>query len=68
MLAALREMRGGALQCARFGERMQGSGPRWEALRQLFHIQCRRRGLEPDARFGAEPAGAATHQGELFER
>lgn len=42
---ALREMKDGALNRSEFGLRMRGSGPRWDALRQLFHLQCRRLGL-----------------------
>jgi hypothetical protein len=28
-----------------FGERMHGTGPRWEAVTRLFDIHCRRNGL-----------------------
>ncbi len=53
VLGALREMRGGTLYRSGFGTRMRGEGPRWEAIRQLFHLQCRRLGLEQDERRGA---------------
>lgn len=52
VLHALREMKGGMLNRATFGARMRGEGPRWDAVQQLFHLQCRRLGLEPD-RVGA---------------
>jgi hypothetical protein len=38
-------MRGGRLNDARFGRRMCGYGPRWEAIHALFDIHCRRHGL-----------------------
>jgi DNA repair photolyase len=58
---ALREMKLGAWNRSAFGERMRGSGPRWEALEQLFEIQCRRLGLNRD-----EERPPAPKQGELF--
>ena len=30
-----------------FGARMRGRGARWEAVRSLFDVQCRRLGLDP---------------------
>lgn len=45
ILHALREMRGGVANNSRFGERMSGSGPRWDAIKRLFEIQCARLGL-----------------------
>jgi DNA repair photolyase len=42
---AIREMRGGALYRAEFGERDRGSGQRWEAIEELFDLTCRRLGL-----------------------
>jgi len=55
VLSALREMRGGTLYRADFGTRMRGAGARWDAVQQLFQVQCRRLGLDHDARFGQEP-------------
>ncbi|MBK8097200.1 MAG: PA0069 family radical SAM protein [Planctomycetes bacterium] len=46
VFAALAEVRGGALQESRFGRRMVGEGPRWQAIEQLFRIQCARLGLQ----------------------
>jgi DNA repair photolyase len=60
----IREMKLGAWNRAEFGQRMRGSGPRWEAIRGLFAIQCRRLGLN------IERPGASERepvQGELFE-
>jgi DNA repair photolyase len=37
--------RGGRLNDPRFGSRMKGSGPRWEAIKYLFDSTCRRLGL-----------------------
>ena len=45
VLSALRDLRGGDLSEHRFGERMVGKGPRWIAIRQLFHGTCQRVGL-----------------------
>ena len=46
IFAALADARGGTLQEARFGRRMVGRGPRWQAIEQLFRIQCARLGLQ----------------------
>lgn len=45
VLHAVEEIRGGQRNDSRFGQRMTGQGPRWEAIRQLFHATCRRYGL-----------------------
>ncbi len=42
---AIRELRGGTLNDPRFGVRMTGVGPRWEATQQLFRATCRRLGI-----------------------
>jgi DNA repair photolyase len=41
----IQELRGGKLNDSNFGSRMCGQGARWDALRRLFEIQCRRHGL-----------------------
>jgi DNA repair photolyase len=70
VLDALREMRGGKLYVSEWGTRMTGGGPRWDAIQQLFRLQCRRLGLSCEAHeddassHGDKPAAAA--QGELF--
>jgi DNA repair photolyase len=43
---AIRELRGGALNEARRGARMEGRGARWAAVDDLFELQCRRLGLD----------------------
>lgn len=49
----LLDVRGGALNDARFGHRMEGAGPRWKAIVDLFTLHARRLGLET----GEPPAG-----------
>ena len=46
VMARIREMRGGADNVSRFGERMTGSGVWAELLRQRFHKACARLGLQ----------------------
>ena len=65
--SAVREMKGGAWNRSAFGARMRGSGPRWEALEQLFAIHCRRLGLnQRELAPVARPGGFRARQGELF--
>jgi DNA repair photolyase len=66
--SALADMRGGELQDSRFGARMTGSGPRWDAVRGLFDLQCRRLGLNARAEAKAfeEPMKPQGKQGQLF--
>ena len=66
VLNALREMRGGVLYRAEFGTRMQGEGPRWDAVRQLFRVQCRRLGLEDGHGERAAPSEPRARQLDLF--
>ncbi len=53
--SSLRQARGGKLNDSRFGSRMEGVGPRWEAIETLFEVECRRLGLNRGL-----PAGART--------
>ncbi len=39
------EMKGGQMNKARFGERFEGAGARWEAIRALFRLHCQKHGL-----------------------
>ena len=48
VLSALDDVRRGRRRESRFGERMRGHGPRWEAVHRLFQVQCRRLGLRTD--------------------
>lgn len=70
VLAALSEMREGRLRDARFGERMGGRGPRYEALETLVRLTCRRHGLRMAERgedaLPAAPRPARPTQGLLF--
>jgi len=45
VLSRLRELRGGKLYNASFGERMKGQGIFAEQIRQLFEVSARRAGL-----------------------
>jgi DNA repair photolyase len=64
--SAIRDMRGGRMNRSDFGERMKGSGPRWETVERLFEIHCRRNGLTT-ARVGVSKSSArGSRQGELF--
>jgi DNA repair photolyase len=73
VMARIREMRGGADNSSRFGERMTGSGIWADLLRQRLHKACERLGLARDrlpldlTRF-QRPAGAAAApaQASLF--
>ena len=65
VFAAVRELRGGRLNEPSFGTRMRGLGPRWQAVHDLFHLTCRRLGLD-HARAEA-PAPAESRQRLLFE-
>ena len=69
VLHALEEMRAG--QGHDFGERMRGSGPRWEAVRQLFELHCRKLGLNATCEQELDPitpgGPARETQRELFE-
>jgi DNA repair photolyase len=66
VLSAIRDVRGGRLSDPRFGARMRGSGPRWEALRRLFEIACRRHGLE--WRGGAGPESPTARRSGAVQR
>jgi DNA repair photolyase len=44
--SALRQIRNGKLNESEFGARMTGEGPRWEAIRMLFDVHCKRLGLD----------------------
>ncbi|MFQ5413742.1 MAG: PA0069 family radical SAM protein [Phycisphaerae bacterium] len=61
VLGLVRGMRGGALNCGRFGERMRGRGPHWDAIVRLMALSKRRLGLDrplPRTRMGPGAAAA----------
>ena len=61
VLHALAEQHGGALYDSRWGHRMRGAGPRWQAIDAVFLAQCRALGLA--VRGGPEPEGKAGPSG-----
>ncbi len=71
--SALVQIRRGRLNDPRFGSRMAGSGPRWEAIVAIFAAQCRRLGLDRDGMDGVpreEPPRTfrrPSRQGSLFD-
>jgi len=70
VLSILKDMRGGKLYDARFGERMRGRGPYAELLEKRFEVACRRLGLNQtdralDTTKFVKPARAGA-QGRLF--
>ncbi len=56
----LRDIRGGALNDSRFGERMRGHGPYWESICNIFAVYKKRYGLERAA--GAKPVPPEPYQ------
>jgi DNA repair photolyase len=51
--SAIQQTRGGKFNESQFGLRMHGVGPRWEAIRSLFDVECRRLGFNEE-RVGEE--------------
>ena len=72
VLHALEDSRAGIRPQHRgdFGARMTGSGPRWSAIEDLFHLHCRRLGLgttgEAMLEVLAPEHGPQWRQGQLF--
>lgn len=48
VLSAIRDVRQGKLNNSQFGQRMDGQGPRWQAIEQLFELHARRLGFNTD--------------------
>ncbi len=72
VLSAVRELRGGKLNESAFGARMEGRGPRWQSVRDLFALTCRRLGLStredgPTEPLVPESRPAGPVQGRLFD-
>ncbi len=74
---AILDVRNGKMNSANFGERMEGRGPRWDAIASLFSLTAKRLGLTVwdamvetpgaagdslDARNGASHPAAAPHE------
>jgi DNA repair photolyase len=74
VLSQIRDVRRGRLNDSRFGSRMEGSGPRWRAITDLFELHARRLGIStrepPAARrptaLARLPRDVARGQGLLF--
>jgi len=56
----LRDTRAGALDDARFGDRMRGRGPRWQLIERVFDVHARRLGLT-----SKEPEPEPPRRGQL---
>jgi DNA repair photolyase len=64
--SAIRDMRGGRMNQSAFGLRRSGSGPRWDAVKQLFEMHLKRYGLNrTDERMGP-PLKKQAAQLDLF--
>lgn len=68
VLHGLEDLRGGRRNDPRFGARMRGQGPRWDAISTLFETHRRRLGLErpPDLQPETSRFRRPRAQGELF--
>ena len=70
VLGAIREVRGGELNDSRYGQRLRGAGPRWDAIEALFRLHARRLGFAVGEGVTDRPTGP-THtrgrQGALFD-
>jgi DNA repair photolyase len=64
--SAILDMRDGRMNRSEFGSRMSGSGPRWDAVQQLFDIHCRKLGLNAREMGNVEPRASTSTQGDLF--
>ena len=67
VLAAVGESHRGRLNDPRFGARMRGQGPRFEATRRLFEITARRLGMETSDEPELLDPRANARQGSLFD-
>jgi DNA repair photolyase len=67
VLNGIRDVRGGKLNESRFGARMQGTGPRWEAIERLFDLHVNRLGLNRERRRDPAPARCQVRQATLFD-
>lgn len=72
VLARQREVRGGRLNTAEFGERMRGSGVYWQVVEKSFRVHCARLGFNRDEQRRAYEERPHTFrrpsaQGSLFE-
>lgn len=70
VFSALADMRSQQASPHSYGQRMHGRGPRWESVRRLFEVQCRRLGLDLGEGEELRPLMPETRQrqGLLFEQ
>jgi DNA repair photolyase len=66
VLNAIRDMRGGELNDARFGARFKGRGPRWEAIESLFKMHSKRLGFVAVTEPNVSQPGPKKIQLDLF--
>jgi len=65
VISAIRQTRGGAMNNSEFGERMSGTGPRWEVIDGLFELQAKKLGFNStrdDLFDGREPEHTTTFE------
>ncbi len=68
VLNHIKDMRGGLLNNAEFGERMRGQGPFAENLRQMFKVYCTKEGFnEHDVILSTEHFRVPAQTGDQFE-
>src|SRR5262249_40334446 len=70
--SAIQQVRGGRVNDTRWHERMHGQGPRWEAIRSLFDVECGRLGFDENDEEERESGGLRGYsppgeQRSLFE-
>ena len=46
VMSGIFQIRRGKLNESEFGKRMQGQGPRWQVVEDLFELQCKRLGIQ----------------------
>jgi hypothetical protein len=72
VLSRQREVRGGLLNTAEFGERMHGRGVYWQVIEKSFRVHCARLGFNRDEEKHAYASRPSTFrrpsaQGSLFD-
>ncbi len=67
MDSALVQVRRGRRDERAFGARMTGEGPRWDIVKQVFDVTCRRLGMNAPEAERPSPFRRPTAQGSLFE-
>jgi hypothetical protein len=60
-------MRGGKMNESAFGARMEGKGPRWQAIERLFDLHVRRLGLDHELGDAPTTFRRPTAQRSLFD-